>query len=203
MNLKKIFAEITQKLDEIEEEREKILRVSREMIRNCSLAIKSIHRRELEKYQDLISNIKSMHEELSRMVQNQPIYFGKHLKTAEQELAEAACLFSIINDREIPSPKELNMDEVNYSLGLADLIGEIRRYILDNMRVGKMDNVNDLLEKMDEIYTELFSLDYPKGITQELRHKTDVARSLIEKTRGDVTMAMQLDRVKKEIGKED
>ena len=196
MKLKKIFSEITQKLDKIEEEREKILKLSREMIRNCSIAIKSIHRKEHQKYQNQISIIKSMHEDLVERVNPYPLYFGKHLKTPEQEYTEAICLFSLINDQELPSPKELNIDVVHYSLGLADVIGELRRHVLDNMREGNLENIDNYLEKMDELYTLLFSLDYPKGITQELRHKTDVARSLIEKTRGEVTLAIQMERFK-------
>lgn len=196
MKLKKIFSEITHKLDKIEEEREKILKLSREMIRNCSIAIKSIHRKEHQKYQNQIAIIKSMHEDLVERVNPYPLYFGKYLKTPEQEYTEAICLFSLINDQDLPSPKELNIDAVHYSLGLADVIGELRRHVLDNMREGNLENIDSYLEKMDELYTLLFSLDYPKGITQELRHKTDVARSLIEKTRGEVTLAIQMERFK-------
>jgi len=37
---------------------------------------------------------------------------------------------------------------------------------------------------MDEFYTEMMSFDYPDAIMHGLRKKTDVARSLIERTRG-------------------
>jgi translin len=50
---------------------------------------------------------------------------------------------------------------------------------------------------MDEIYTYLFTLDYPSGVTQDLRHKVDVARNLIEKTRGEISLAIQMDDLKK------
>ncbi|MHA1688545.1 MAG: hypothetical protein ACTSUN_04295 [Promethearchaeota archaeon] len=199
MNLKKIFAEITKKLDDMEEEREKILRLSREMIRNCSIAIKSVHRKENEKYLQEMAKLNSMHEQLIRLVNTHPLYFGKYLKTAEQEFTEALCLYSIINNQEILAPSELKIDEINFSLGLADVIGELRRYILDNMRKGNMENIETLLSKMDEIYTYLFSLDYPKGIIQELRHKTDIARNLIEKTRGEITLALLLHKQPQEV----
>jgi translin len=49
---------------------------------------------------------------------------------------------------------------------------------------------------MDEFYTEMMSVDYPDAITHGLRKKTDVARSLIERTRGDLTNALQVKDLK-------
>jgi len=94
-------------------------------------------------------------------------------------------------------PSELNITPLNYALGLADVIGELRRYALDNIRNSKIDDLNYILESMDDIYTQLFSLDYPSGLTQDLRHKIDVARSIIEKTRGDVSISLQMNDLKR------
>jgi translin len=49
---------------------------------------------------------------------------------------------------------------------------------------------------MDEIYTYLFSLDYPSGVTQDLRHKTDQTRHIIEKTRGDISISLQMNSLR-------
>ena len=57
--------------------------------------------------------------------------------------------------------------------------------------------MNDILEGMDEIYTYLFTIDYPSAVTQDLRHKVDVARNIIEKTRGDISLAIQMDDLKR------
>src|SRR6266545_4996326 len=43
---------------------------------------------------------------------------------------------------------------------------------------------------VDDIYYVLVSMDYPDAITMNLRRSTDVARSLIEKTRGDLSIAI-------------
>ena len=94
-------------------------------------------------------------------------------------------------------PSELNITPLNFALGLADVIGELRRYALDNIRNSIIDDLNYILESMDDIYTQLFSLDYPSGLTQDLRHKTDVARSIIEKTRGDVSISLQMTDLKR------
>jgi translin len=202
MNLKKIFSEIIKKLDGIDKGREEILTLSREMIRNCSIAIKSIHRNEINIYEEKIREIEDNHETLLKLVDKDPIKFSKYLKTPEQEYMEAICLFLIINDKELPNPTDYKVDEINYLLGLADVIGELRRYILDKIRKNDVEDLEKFLDTMEEIYTHLFSLDYPKGITQDLRHKTDVARSIIEKTRGDISLSATVNRLNNKLKKD-
>ncbi|MGH2386434.1 MAG: haloacid dehalogenase, partial [Candidatus Limnocylindria bacterium] len=74
-----------------------------------------------------------------------------------------------------------------YAKGMAEAIGELRRHILDLMRHGELRRCEQLLGAMDDIYYVLVSMDYPDGITFGLRRLTDVARSIIERTRGDYT----------------
>jgi translin len=197
MKLNKIFSELTQVLDKLDQDREQILKTSRKLIRECSTAIKNIHRKEFNQYREKVSTIKQNHKELLLLVKNNPGVLVKYLKTAEQEYAEAVVFYSIISKEALPLPSELNITPLNYALGLADVIGELRRYALDNIRNSIIDDLNYILESMDDIYTQLFSLDYPSGLTQDLRHKTDVARSIIEKTRGDVSISLQMNDLKR------
>ena len=201
MNLKKIIADITEILDGLDQDREEILKQSRLMVRNCSIAIKSIHRKEIEAYKEKIQEIKNNHNVLLQYINKNQAIFGNYLKTPEQEYVEAVCLFEVINNNELSSPADLNVDPINYLLGLADIVGELRRYILDQIRVGIHDNLNIILERMEEIYSYLFSIDYPKGLTRDLRRKTDVARSIIEKTRGDVSLSSQINRLNNNLKK--
>ena len=48
---------------------------------------------------------------------------------------------------------------------------------------------------MDEIYLLLVSVDYPDAITNGLRRQTDVARSLVERTRSDLTLSLRDEQV--------
>lgn len=201
MKFKNIFSEITEKLDEIDEQREQILKLTRKMIRNCSVAIKSIHREEIAEYKEKVEKIKEEHRQLKELVSISPESFGNYLKTPEQEYVEAVVLFNILHENEIPSPSEMEVDEVNYLLGLADVIGELRRHVLDKIRLDQTEKVEDYLEKMEKIYTYLFALDYPKGITKDLRHKTDIGRRIIEQTRGDISLSLQINRLNKNLEK--
>ncbi|MBN1803002.1 MAG: translin family protein [Candidatus Lokiarchaeota archaeon] len=199
MDLKNIFSRITSNLDEIDQNREEILKLSRQMIRDCSVAIKSIHRKEFTSYGEIIKEIRDKHQQLLLLVEKNPTFFSNYLKTPEQEYVEALSLYSIIQKEEIPGPGDCNVSEVNYLLGLADTIGELRRNVLDKIRIGEVQNIEEILNVMEDIYSYLFALDYPKGITQDLRRKTDIARSLIEKTRGDISLTIQMNRFKESI----
>ncbi|MFX0001123.1 MAG: hypothetical protein ACFE9Q_13350 [Candidatus Hodarchaeota archaeon] len=197
MNLKKAFLEISELLEILYQDREEILKISRDIIRGCSVAIKNVHRKEFNKFHEQVNIIKTNHQNLVSIVNKNPGIFFKYLKTPEQEITESIVFYSIIDKKDIPSPNELNINPLNFLLGLADVIGELRRYALDNIRNSRVEDLNSILESMDKIYTTLFTIDYPAGITQDLRHKVDVARSIIEKTRGDISLAIQMDDLKK------
>ena len=196
MNLKKAISEITETFEILYQDREEILKLSREIIRDCSIAIKNIHRKEFNKFQEKINNIKINHLSLVKLVNKNPGVFFKYLKTPEQEYTESIVFYSIISKSNIPTPIDLKIHPLNYILGLSDVIGELRRFALDNIRNSQVEDLNEILEKMDELYTYLFAIDYPSAITQDLRRKVDIARSIIEKTRGDISLAIQMDDLK-------
>jgi translin len=78
-----------------------------------------------------------------------------------------------------------------YLNGLAEVVGELRRRTLDILRSGYSQEAERLLGYMDEIYSVLVTMDYPDAITNGLRRQTDLARGIIEKTRGDVTFSLR------------
>lgn len=201
MNLTNIFSELIETLDNLDQDREEILKISRILIRDCSIAIKHIHRKEYNLYQEKLDTIKNIHNKLISLVNKNLGSFFKYLRTPEQEYAEAVAFYSILSNQKLPKPSELNINPLNYAFGLADVVGELRRYALDNIRTSKTENLSEILESMDEIYTHLFAIDYPSGLTHDLRQKTDRARSIIEKTRGDISISLQMNELKKCIEK--
>jgi translin len=72
---------------------------------------------------------------------------------------------------------------------MAEAIGEGRRHALDLLRLGRVAQAEEVLGLMDDLYAVLVTIDYPDAITGNLRRTTDIARSLIERTRGDVSVA--------------
>jgi translin len=93
------------------------------------------------------------------------------------------------------TPDEVGVELVNYLGGLGDTTGELRRHILDLIRKGNSNEGEYFLEVIEEIYYLLMLFDYPDAITRGLRRKSDLSRSMLEKTRGDLTNALELGKV--------
>ncbi len=58
MNLKKAFSEISNLFDTLYNCREKVLRLSRNIVRDCSIGIKHIHRKEFSMFQEKKKKLK-------------------------------------------------------------------------------------------------------------------------------------------------
>lgn len=99
------------------------------------------------------------------------------------------------------TPQELNVAEATYLNGLAEVVGELRRRTLDILRHGYSAEAERLLGIMDDIYSVLVTIDYPDAITNGLRRQTDLARGIIEKTRGDITFSLRGEHLEQAIGK--
>jgi len=114
---------------------------------------------------------------------------------AQQEFAEASILSGLLREEEkpetLPSPEALGIGYAAYLNGLGDVVGELRRHVLDLIRTEALEKAEVFLGIMENIHAVLMDFDYPDAITRGLRRKTDVARSLIEKTRGDLINAVQ------------
>lgn len=186
-----IFSEIREKLEKDNEIREEILKISRKSIRTSSVIIRHLHRREIEKAElmiqenkELISNLNELSEKLD------PSPFGI-LLGAYQEYAESMFLYSFLNQKPFLTYKDLNIPYLAYLHGITDYIGELRRVILDALRKQKsIVFALETLDFMDDLYSLLITLDFPDGLTYNLRKKTDFVRNLTEKTRGDVILAL-------------
>jgi translin len=189
MSLNKIAAEVQRVLDEKEEVRELALKSSRSIVRQCGSAIQKIHKGE-----DAAEAIELAREELDRLkgvVSEHPeIEHAGFVTAACQEYVEAAILQAIAEGYDIPSPTELSVTCQAYLEGIGDVVGELRRFALDAIIEGDVGGARDHLELMDEIYGFLMRFDYPAALAS-VRRKQDVARSLVEKTRSDVTMAVR------------
>jgi translin len=110
---------------------------------------------------------------------------------AMQEYAEANIFITLIEESRFVTPDEIEVASVEYVLGLADIVGEYRRLALDALREGNVKAGEKCLESMDEIYVELEALDEAYMLVPGLRRKNDVARRIIESTRGDVTQEVR------------
>jgi translin len=191
VDLSELARSIQSRLDAKNAARERARPAARRSIRASANAIRAIHRLELSAAEELISESRAALEEGLAAVEAQPeIRHAGYLQDAEKEYAEANLTLALVTDADLPGPAELAVDEAPYLGGMSDAIGECRRRLLDLLRAGEVAQAERLLEAMEEMYGVLVTMDYPDAITMNLRRATDVSRSLIERTRGDLSIAV-------------
>lgn len=191
MDLGDLAAGLHAELDAKTARRERALAASRSSIRACGNAIRALHRHELETSSSLIAEAEAhLREAREALADHADMLPAGFVHDAEKELAEARITYALITDGAFPTPGELGVPSSAFLKGMAEAIGELRRHVLDLMRQGRLERCEELLGAMDDIYYLLVSMDYPDGITFGLRRLTDVARSILERTRGDFTTTM-------------
>lgn len=173
-------------LRSFDETRENVLDRSRLLIRLSGWSIVQIHRRELQKAAATLKEAqKSLREIHSLLRRNPELGNTGNVRVAEQEYAEARCLYVLVRSGKLPSIKQIHVESTSYILGLLDLIGELRRLTLNHLRRGKETEAERTFATMEQMYEDLLSLDHT-AIVPTFRNKADNARRIIESTRGDV-----------------
>ena len=179
-------------LEGVNAARERALAESRQIVRLSANTIRAVHRHDFDEADGLLNEARRMSNGLKELLADYPqIYWAGYMRDAQKEFAEANITLSIIAGRELPSASDLGVEHSVYLNGLGESAGEMRRYALDAMRRWDLDRAEAILVVMDEIYGLLVTVDYPDAITGGLRRTTDMVRGVLERTRGDLTVALQ------------
>jgi translin len=169
--------------------REAVLAQSRKLIQTCSKCIKHVHRRQMEEAEKLLSEAGETAAAMRSLAADQPeVLYAGYIQDAEKEMVEAAALIALISGSPIPGSYELDCGVTSWLHGMGEAASELRRYVLDEMRAGNLDEASRLMRLMEGIYDELTTFDFPDGLTGGLRRTCDALRAVIERTRSDLTM---------------
>ena len=183
-NVRTSLPKISKELERTNSSREFLIKNNRSVVINCSQAIISIHKKDLVTAK---KKIKKAKEELIKLKQKAEGDLNRYVLTPEQELVEAVSLLSIIEGKDIPSYKSLKISGESYILGLLDCIGELKRQVIDTIRVGNLKKAESLFDVMENLYLMLYPFATYDKIVKESRRKLDVNRSLVEDTRTILT----------------
>jgi len=190
--LEKIAEQIRQDFDVRTSVRDEALKRARQLTRACSLSIRAVHRNDLDTMEKNLSKAKLLADELRNGLKDHAdLYFTGYTQDALKEFVEANVTCALIQNQALHTPEELEVEYPTYLNGLSEVIGELRRRILDILRSGYSQEAERLLNHMDDIYSVLVTMDYPDAVTNGLRRQTDLVRGIIEKTRGDVTFSLR------------
>jgi translin len=181
--------------------REKALRLSREIIRYSANTIRAVHRQEEVNAEKLLASAQGLLKELTHdvLMKNNDLAYAGFVHDAQKELAEASATLAIVTGKPLPEPEALGVSYPAYLNGLGEAVGELRRYILDSLRRNDLSRCEELLSTMDDIYSILMTMDFPEGITYGLRRTSDSVRGILERTRGDLTLALRQQELEKKL----
>lgn len=172
--------------------REQALAHSRELTRTCANTIRAVHRRDFDQARQLLAAARALSERLASDLTAHPdLFYTGYVQDAQKEYVEAVATLSLLGGEPMPPPGELGVAAAPFLNGLAETVGELRRFVLDKLRRGELEGTEALLQTMDDIYSLLVTIDYPDALTGGLRRSTDAARGILERTRGDLTFALR------------
>lgn len=190
MELEALIKQLHERFDARNAAREAALPAARRSIRASANAIRAIHRGEFDVAEGLIGQSReALDEGLGAVADHPQVRFAGYLQDAQKEYAEAHVTLALVRGDALPEPGDLGVEDAPFLNGIAEAIGEGRRRALDLLRQREVEEAERMLAAMEDLYGVLVTMDYPDAITMNLRRSTDVARSLIEKTRGDLSIA--------------
>jgi len=182
--IREAINEARAKLDELEKSRDEALKIVRDIISSSGKAITYLLSGRHGEAELELSRMEESRRKLDEALKGYPeLMYSGFAQSAYAEYVEAVALHHILSKKHLPRPSELNVHPSAFLLGVADLIGELRRLCLDKVRLDDIDGAFELLDLMDEIYLTLRELDYPDPLVPGLRHKVDTMRRVIDDTR--------------------
>ncbi len=180
--------------------RELVLQISRRLVQCAARAIRAIHRREWDAAAGLLAEGQSLLDEMHRAAEDYPdIATAGYVVDAQKEYAEARLTWALLRAEPLPSPEALAVVDAAWLNGLGEAAAELRRAVLDGIRRGEIAGAEVLLARMDEIYAFLSTVDFPGAITGDIKRTNDMVRGVVERTRGDLTMAVRQEELRQAV----
>jgi translin len=194
-----IVDDIRAELEARSDARDKAIRRSRELIRYCANSIRAMHRGEFGRARELLETARAAASQMVDDVDDYPsLHFAGYIQDSLKEFVEARAVYAMLSREPIPGPDALGVrvDYPAYLKGLAEAASEMRRAILDMIRRGELERGEALLENMEEVYAGMTTIDFPDAVTGGLRRTTDALRAVLQRTRGDLTVTKQQEKLR-------
>jgi len=201
-DLDALFGQIRESLESAHRAREQALRLSREVVQHAANAIRAVHRGDAAVAEASLHAAASLLQQIAASLERHPEFrHAGYVQDALKEFAEAQATAALVRGEPPPSPEALGVNASAYLNGLGEAAQELRRYILDAIRHGDLARCEELLDRMEDIYTGLMAFDFPDAITGGLKRTTDMLRGVLERTRGDLTMALRQHALEQRLAK--
>ncbi len=164
----KDFTDIVKDLKDSDDRREILIQISRDIIKESKLIIYGLQRGDKVDVKKIKTLMKGLKSESKTGIED----------TAVQEYVEALCFYHFVNEKKIPTRKELNVDTENYLMGLCDLTGELMRKAVKDVIERDYNSAKEITKLVEEIYGEFLKFDLRNG---NLRQKSDSIKWNLQK----------------------
>jgi translin len=164
--------------------REKLIKESREVIALSAKSIICIHNSQYEEAEKLQ---KLAMEGLAALRKVAGTDLLRYVLPSEVELVECSIVLALSTESELPTRKQLEVEPGSYVLGLLDSIGEMKRMVFDTIRRADFERAEKIFSTMEKMYLLLAPFSVYDHVINGAKRKLDVARILIEDTRGTIT----------------
>lgn len=196
MSIEQIVAGCIVQIESIHTARERTIAATRVLVRQSANSIRAAHRGDFVTARHLLALAAEVVAEINDATAGAPeVRYAGYTQDALKEYAEAHLVFAFLAGEEPPTGEMIGVEPAAYLNGLAEAASELRRAILDGLRHGEIERSERLLTIMDDVYSSLLTVDYPEAITGGLRRSTDALRTVLERTRGDVTAAIRQEQL--------
>ncbi len=165
---------------------DRVMQLSREIIREAGQTITLLHNDAKKEARYRLDDMRNKVTEL----QGLDSQFKYNTQQAYQEFAEATIFFEIKTKKTIPARARLKIDEESYLLGLMDVVGELKREILEALRKNDIEIADFYLDTMKNIYDSTRRLRFAEAVLSGFRKKQDVARIQIENAGSEILSFM-------------
>lgn len=152
-----------------------VMELVRDVVRNSSQTITMLHNNDTK----AVRTLKAA-ENMVKRLRSFDSVFGYHAKQAYQEYAEARIFFEIKKTHQIPSYSKVGVDQEAYLMGLMDVMGELKREILEALREDNVKDAETYFKNMKTIYDSTRSIRFAEAVLGGFRRKQDVARIQVE-----------------------
>lgn len=179
---------LKERAQKMHEAREAGLVKCRLLTQTSAKCIRHIHRHQFEEAVRLLEQARKISQEARDALKPYgELYFAGYLHDSEKEMVEAAAVLAMVKGEPYPTADELGVLVMSYLNGMGEAASECRRFVLDEIRKGRINEAERILDQMETIYDELITFDFADSMTGGLRRTCDALRAVIERTRSDLT----------------
>ena len=187
-----LASEIEERLLIRDKIREELLKLSRKTIKFSGQSIESLQRNNVEEAKNKLKEAATILEQINAfLIEDQTAHSVGIVNVAMQEYVEAKLFSEIVEGKDLSDVEMLGVTDQAYLLGIADLVGELRRYSLEKLVEGDVSKAKHYYNLMKELYGTFLQIDFGKNLVPDLRRKKDTARVLVERTLSDLFVALQ------------